>query len=290
MEIREIRYFLAVADAGSFTRAADQLGVSQPAVTAGVKRLEGDLGGPLFYREGKRLLLTDLGVLVRPQLAAVVEQAAEAQDAAMNFRLLKQIPLRVGIMATIGPNRFSDVLAAFQAENPGVELALQEGLLEGLVRQLDTNEVDLAILSSPDDLGARFQLTPLYDERYVVIFRKGHWLEGHSAVRLGDLDGEGYVDRLSCELRELVMSACSERQVELYARFRSAREDWVQAMVQAGIGVAFMPEHSVTQAGLLCRPLVEPAVSRSVVLARMPGRLQPAARAFVRSVERACLV
>jgi DNA-binding transcriptional LysR family regulator len=289
MEIRQIRYFLAVADAGSFTRAADQLGVSQPAVTGGVKRLEGDLGGPLFYREGKRLLLTDLGTLVRPQLVAIVEQAAEAQDAAHNFRLLKQTPLRVGLMATIGPNRFSDVLAAFQAENPGVELALQEGLLEDLVRQLDGNEVDLAILSSPDDPGSRFQLSPLYDERYVVIFRKGHRLETLSAVRLADLDGEPYVDRLSCELRELVMAACSERQVELYARFRSAREDWVQAMVRAGIGVAFMPEHSVTQAGLLCRPLVEPAVSRSVVLARMPGRLQPAARAFVRCIERACL-
>jgi DNA-binding transcriptional LysR family regulator len=255
-------------------------------VTAGVKRLEHALGGELFHREGKRLLLTDLGVVVRPRLAAIVEQAAEAQDTASNFRLLKQIPLRVGIMATIGPNRFGNVLTAFQAENPGVELALQEGLLEDLVRQLDSNEVDLAILSSPDDLGGRFQLTPLYEERYVVIFRKGHRLEGLSAIRLEDLHGEAYVDRLSCELRELVMSACCERRVELYARFRSAREDWVQAMVLAGIGVAFMPEHSVTQSGLLCRPLVEPAVSRTIVLARMPGRLQPAARAFLRCLDR----
>jgi DNA-binding transcriptional LysR family regulator len=290
MEIRQIRYFLAVADGGSFTRAAEQLGVSQPAVTSGIKRLESDFGGALFYREGKRLLLTELGILVRPQLTAVVERASEAQDTALNFRLLKQIPLRVGIMATIGPNRFSEVLATFQAENPGVELALQEGVLDELVRQLDANEIDLAILSSPNDLSTRFQVKHLYDERYMVIFRKGHRLEGLSEIRLADLDGEEYVDRLSCELREIVMSVCTEHRVQLYARFRSAREDWVQAMVQAGLGMAFMPEHSVTQSGIQCRPLVEPAVSRSVVLARMPGRLQPAARAFMRSVERAGLV
>jgi DNA-binding transcriptional LysR family regulator len=286
MEIREIRYFLAVADAGSFTRAAEQLDLSQPAITSGVRRLESELGGPLFYREGKRLLLTDLGELMRPQLAGIVEQASAAQDAAENFRLLNQVPLRVGIMATIGPNRFSELLARFQAEHPGVERALHEGLLADLVRQLDANEVDLAILSSPKDLRGAYRITTLYEERYVVIFRKGHRLEALPSVRLADLNGEAYVDRLSCELRELVMSVCEEREVDLYARFRSAREDWVQAMVLAGIGFAFMPEHSVTQTGLLSRPLVDPQVSRSVMLVRVPGRLAPAAGAFVRCVER----
>ena len=107
-----------------------------------------------------------------------------------------------------------------------------------------------------------------------------------NAVRLGDLTGEDYVDRLSCEMREMVMKVCESEGVELYARFRSEREDWVQAMVTAGIGFAFMPEYSVSLPGLVQRPLVEPEVSRKVALATVPGRKHaPATAALVRAAQ-----
>jgi DNA-binding transcriptional LysR family regulator len=93
-----------------------------------------------------------------------------------------------------------------------------------------------------------------------------------NTVRLSALSGESYVDRLACEMRELVMSVCEDRKVNLYARFRSEREDWVQAMVLAQMGFAFMPEYSVTLPGLLSRPLINPEVHREVALASMPGR------------------
>jgi DNA-binding transcriptional LysR family regulator len=287
VEIQQIRYFLAVAETSSFTRAADKLGVSQPAITSGIKRLEAELGAPLFHREGRRLLLSDLGEMMRPQLEAVLQQTLVAQDTAKNFRLLHQVPLRVGILATIGPTRFSDLLARFQRDNPGVELELIEASPGDLVRQLDDKHLDLAILSAPEPLGGSYRTVPLYVERYVVIFPKGHRLERLPTVTLADVSGEAYVDRLSCELREMVMEVCSQRNVELYARFRSMREDWIQAMVAAGIGVAFMPEHSVTLPELPRRLLVDPPLSRSVELVRVSGRtLTPAARAFSALLER----
>ncbi|MFQ5982665.1 MAG: LysR family transcriptional regulator substrate-binding protein [Woeseiaceae bacterium] len=190
-------------------------------------------------------------------------------------------------MSTIGPNRFRDLLPRFKRDNPGIELALHEGVLEDMARQLDSNNLDLAVLSSPDSLAETYRTLPLYHERYVVIFAKGHRFERMPVVRLADVSGEPYVDRLACELREMVLSVCEERGVELYAKFRSVREDWVQSMVLAGIGFAIMPEDSVTQVGLLSRPLTEPEVSRSVELVWMPGRqFTPAARAFVNSVRR----
>ena len=76
-----------------------------------------------------------------------------------------------------------------------------------------------------------------------------------------DLSGEAYVDLLSCEMREMVMDVCAHRDIELYARFRSEREDWVQSMVMAQMGFAFMPEYSVTLSGLMQRPLVDPEVT-----------------------------
>jgi DNA-binding transcriptional LysR family regulator len=151
-------------------------------------------------------------------------------------------------------------------------------------RRLRDGEIDLAVLNALEPHCAGFTTTLLYSERYVVIVPPGHRLVAASGVRLADLDGEPYVDRLACELREMVMGACAENNVQLYARFRSERDDWIQAMVLARIGFAFMPEYSVTLPGLLARPLTEPSVHRDVVLASMPGRpYSPAVAAFMRA-------
>jgi DNA-binding transcriptional LysR family regulator len=87
-------------------------------------------------------------------------------------------------------------------------------------------------------------------------------------------------------MREMVMNVCRDKNVSLYARFRSEREDWVQSMVLARIGFAFMPEYSVTFSELLLRPLIEPSVTRTIALASMPGRqFSPATAALVRSAQ-----
>ncbi len=75
---------------------------------------------------------------------------------------------------------------------------------------------------------------------------------------------EPYLDRLSCELRDMVMEVCEQKDIEIYAAYRSEREDWIQGMVMARLGVAFMPQYSIVVAGIGSRPLVEPEVSRQV--------------------------
>ena len=82
-----------------------------------------------------------------------------------------------------------------------------------------------------DGLGDFFRVQELYKERYVVIFPPDHRLSAVDAIRLSDLSDEPYVDRLSCEMRDMVMDVCRQTNVNLYARFRSEREDWVQSMV-----------------------------------------------------------
>jgi DNA-binding transcriptional LysR family regulator len=111
-------------------------------------------------------------------------------------------------------------------------------------------------------------------------------LAERDAIKLSDLSDQPYVDRLSCEMRDMVMAVCLEKDVHLYARFRSQREDWVQSMVLARMGFAFMPEYSVTSPELLQRPLVEPTVSRTIALASVPGRqYSPATAAMVRAAQ-----
>jgi DNA-binding transcriptional LysR family regulator len=285
MEMHQVRYFLAAAKALSFTRAAEACHVSQPALTTAIKKLEAQLGGPLFHREGRQVALTEFGRRMQPHLSQILEQAKAAETIAKDFRLLDQVPVRLGVMSTIGPMRLNGLFAAFEQNSPGVDTTVRDGAPEALAAQLDADELDIAILNPLEGLGENYRAEPLYTERYVVLLPPEHPLRARNALALRDLSGEPYVDRLSCEMREMVMGVCDEMGVKLYARFRSEREDWVQAMVMANIGFAFMPEFSVTHPDSVRRPLVEPAVKRTISLITVRGRkYPPAVAAFIRTV------
>jgi DNA-binding transcriptional LysR family regulator len=282
MEMHQVRYFLAAAKALSFTRAAEDCHVSQPALTAAIKKLETQLGSPLFLREGRQVALTEFGRRMQPHLSQIVEQAKAAEMVAKDFRLLNQVPVRLGVMSTIGPMRIAGLLAAFEQQSPGVETAVRDGAPEALAAQLDADELDMAILNPFDGLGGNYRAEPLYTERYVVLLPPEHPFRERNTLELRDLSEQPYVDRLSCEMREMVMGVCDDLGVKLYARFRSAREDWVQAMVMANIGFAFMPEFSVTHPDSVQRPLVEPTVNRTISLITVAGRKHsPAAASFI---------
>jgi len=285
MEMHQVRYFLAAAKALSFTRAAEVCHVSQPALTTAVKKLEAQLGSPLFHREGRHIALTAFGRRMQPHLGQIVEQAKAAESLAKDFRLLDQVPVRLGVMSTIGPMRLAGLLAAFEQQSPGVDTTVRDGAPEALAAQLDADELDMAILNPLDGLGENYRAEPLYTERYMVLLPPEHPLRERNALALSDLSEQPYVDRLSCEMREMVMGVCDEMGVKLYARFRSEREDWVQAMVMANVGFAFMPEYSVTHPDSIRRPLADPVVERTISLITVPGRKHSApVAAFIRTI------
>ena len=285
MELRQIRYFLAICEHGSFSRAAEACDLTQPALTKAIKGLEEEVGGAVFHREGRRLVLTELGRMMRPHLERLAGEQEAALTVAKNFRLLRQTPLRVGILPTIGPARIGGFLREFRDANPGVETAISEGSAESLSRRLEAAELDLAIANPASGFGDGFRSEPLYPERYVVVFAPGHPFSRKDAIRLADVHQAHYVDRLACEMRETVMQVLGAREIELYAKFRSDREDWVQAMVLSGLGFAFMPEYSITASGLVSRPLIEPAVSREVHAIEVRGRPRPpAASLFLKAL------
>jgi DNA-binding transcriptional LysR family regulator len=119
MEMFQVRYVLAVARELNFTRAARSCNVSQPALTKAVKGLEQELGAPLFHREGKQVLVSDFGRSLLPHLQQIIAGAEATHLLADNFRLLNSVPVRLGVMVTVGPVRLSRFLARFQTEYPG---------------------------------------------------------------------------------------------------------------------------------------------------------------------------
>ncbi len=285
MELHQIRYFLAVSRHGSFSRACAECEVSQPAFTQAVRKLENEVGAELFHREGKRLVLTPLGRLIRPALEQTVAGARSAHDVAQNFRLLRQAPLRLGVQSSIGPRRLATFFSQFHRAQPGVELAVEDGDRERLQQKLELGEIDLAVVSASTPVPDAFRTELLYVEPYVVVVPPGHRLGRLSDVRLADVHGEPYVDRLACEMREAVMALSRQAGVNLYAICRSDKEDWVEAMVLAGLGFAFMPAYSMRSPDLHWRALVDPPVSRDVVAVDCRGRSRsPAVKLFLEQI------
>lgn len=279
MELHQARYFLAVFEARNFTRAAERCSVSQPALTKAIKKLEDELGGPLFHRERGGAKLTTLGELVLPRFLRMVEECTTIGEIAGNHLALRQVPVRVGVLSTIGPGQLATHLEQFKRRAPGVELELHVMGQGPLITRLETAELELAVanrdLARQDWVVAK----PLYEERYVVALPRGHRLEAKGQVSLRDLSGEPYIDRLACELRDAVGELCDADGIELYASYRTDREAWIECLVRAGVGVALLPEHSLVSDDTVRRPLCEPPVSRRVALLRsVEHALSPAAR------------
>lgn len=287
MELHQVKYFLAVAETLNFTRAAERCHVTQPALTRAIQKLEEEFGGQLFRRERKRTHLTDLGELLHPQLAEVSRRSEEARNAARGFLQLKEAPLKLGVMCTIGPLRFVAFLRRFSAIHAGIEVSLMEAVPEQLSRLLMAGEIDLAVMTAPQEMPARMNLRPLYEERFVVAFPPGHRFQELQEVPLAMVAGESYLSRTNCEYFGYLDGLLSERMIDVADAYRSEREDWIQSMIMAGMGIAFLPEFTPVLKGLPTRPIAEPSVTRIVQLATVAGRrFSPAVAAFVKALER----
>lgn len=267
MEMHQICYFLAVCDKGTFTRAAQSAYVAQPSLTQAIKKLEEELGGNLFVRERSGCKLTALGRLIEPTLREVVRETQSIKAEAIRFTRMNTVPLRVGMMFTIGSRRLSPIFAEFQQAYPHIELELIIDSENSLLKQLDSGSLDL-IISAPAVLpSGGYQFLSLYEERYVVVFNSKHRFKQLQNIDLNAIQTEPYLDRLNCEMREKLKSLCLDRQIDLYAAYRSNSEEWILNMVRAGIGVALLPEFTVPgeTESLDYRYLQDPDIRRTIV-------------------------
>ena len=287
MEMHQIRYFLAVCETLNFTRAADACHVTQPALSRAIQSLEQEIGGLLFRRERNLTHLTDLGHLVRPHLEEVLQQAESAKASAKSFLKLESAALNLGVMCTIGPLRFMSFLAAFRAANSGIELTLVEGVPDRLSELLENGGLDVAVMARPVAFPERFNVEALYSERFVVAIPPGHRFTQMNAVEVQDLNGESYLSRVNCEFKDRIAQTCMEHGAPLNRVYRSEREDWIQTMVMAGLGICFVPEFSLLYPGIQTRPVHEPEITREVSLVTMAGRrFSPAVSTFVTALRR----
>ncbi|MGU3661744.1 LysR family transcriptional regulator [Methylobacterium fujisawaense] len=272
MELHEIRYFLAVSETGNFTKAAERCSVTQPALTRAIQKLEDELGGLLFSRERGHVHLTDLGRLLEPELSGMIAGRDRAKRAASRFLRLEGAQLTLGVMCTIGPMRFVGFLNQFRMAHPGIELTLIEGIPARLSEMLLVGELDVAIMAQPDGFCDALRASPVYEERFTVACGQLHDFARRNAISIRDMEGQIYLQRINCEYRDRLAELLREQGTCILRSHRSEREDWIQSMVVAGMGVCFLPEFSATLPGIALLPVTDPVVSRQVCLVTVAGR------------------
>jgi LysR family hydrogen peroxide-inducible transcriptional activator len=286
MEMHEIRYFLAASQTLNFHRAAEMVHVTQPALTRAIQKLEAELGGRLFHRERNHVQLTDFGCLMRTHLQEVFQRSETAKETAKHFLKLEAAPLTLGVMCTIGPLRFVRFLDAFHQRYPGISVTVIEGVPTRLNELLLKGSLDLALMAQPQPFDQRLNSEPIYRERFGLAFCAGHLFEQQNTLHLRDVEGEPYLSRINCEYRNHIGELCDQHGIEIQSVYRSEREDWIMAMVAAGMGVCFAPEFSARQPGVCHRPLADPEVVREVSLVSVAGRpFSPAVGTFAKATQ-----
>lgn len=264
MEMYQIRYFLAVCETLNFTRAAEKCFVSQPSLTKAIQKLEDDLGGRLFTRTKNSVQLTELGQIMQPNLTQLYSAVRLTKEQAKNFISSQHTRLSLGIMCTISLEPMVDMLKDFALRHPMIELRFREGTLEQLTDAIDKSDIDMAILAAPSEFPKRFDTQMLYPETFVIACPPRHRFSTQKTIELPDLHKEPYVVRANCEYAEYIGERLDDLGVELRIEHSTEREDWVQTMIRAGMGIAFMPENTCMAAKLSFCRLEKPHIERGI--------------------------
>jgi LysR family transcriptional activator of glutamate synthase operon len=286
MELRQLRYLVALADECHFTRAAAREHIAQPALSQQIRRLEAEVGLALVERTTRRVALTDAGELLVARARRILAEVDDAQAELGTLAGVKGGRLAVGALHTMGPVDLSLLLAAFHRNHPAVELTVREQSSEELAEMLRDDEIDLAFLSVTERIQSHgLELHRLVTEELVAVLPPQHALAGRDGVTMTELSGDPFISfRTGSRLRELLDWATAEAGFEPRIALESNESRRIRSLVSSGLGVAILPRSDAAGPGapVATTCLSEPALPRDVTLAsRAKRRHSPAAQAFL---------
>lgn len=241
MEMQQLRYVVAVARAGNFSRAAEQCHVSQPSLSQQIQKLEDELGERLFDRMKREVKLTSHGDVFLRRAVRILEEVDAARREATDARNLLRGRLTVGVLPTVAPYLLPTALAEFTKEFSGVEIVVHEDTTARLLKLAHSYEIDFALVSQPIH-DERLEVRELFSEELLLALPPGHPLAGKRSVTAADLEGENLIVMKEGHcLGDQVLGFCDRRGVKPKISFRSAQLETVQALVAAGLGISLIP-------------------------------------------------
>jgi LysR family transcriptional regulator, hydrogen peroxide-inducible genes activator len=287
MELHQLRYFVAAADAGSVSRAAERCHVAQPSLSQQLKKLEESLGVTLFDRFGRGVVLTDAGRALLPKARRIL---AELRDAETNLRRevdQGNAPLILGAIPTLAPYVLPRALERLRVALPSCTVSIREGLTEDLVEALLDHEIDCALVSTPLS-HELLDVEVIAHEEMLLVLPTSHPLaERTQDVALGSIRGQPTVilQEMHCLGRQ-IQGFCSSHHVAPRIVCSTTQLDTIFEMVALGMGISLVPEMAAaadTRRALTYRRLRQGRLQRQIAVAWRRDRTR--ARAALRLVE-----
>ena len=283
MTLAELRYLVALAQEGSFSRAAEKCGVSQPALSVAIARVEQELGARIFDRNTTRVRVTDLGGEIVAQARRALHEAGRIREIAAAGTDQLARPLRLGVIHTVGPYLLPRLIAELKAVAPRMPLIIEENMTTNLSVMLAASEIDAAVIALPFDVPG-VELMPLYDEHFVVVTPRGHRWEGREALQTDDLaEEEVLLLKAGHCFRDHVLGACPQVSVGESDGHLGFSIGTLRSMVASGLGVTVLPASAMAPPYgsdlVAVVPFADPAPSRRIAIASRKTYARPQALA-----------
>lgn len=287
MELRQLVYFDAVAREMGFTRAAVQLHVAQPAISAQIRRLESELGVALLNRTTRQVSLTQAGELFWARTRGVLAQLETARAELEDLSAVLRGRVRIGATQVLGALDLPGVLADFRRSHPGVIITLRSGLVADLLDELNRRELDVVLGPARRDKAGRYTVRSITEERFVLITAPGHQPAGSASSGLALARDESFIC-LSPDsgLHAILTEAAAAEGFVPRIEFETYGPASIRELVSAGLGVALLARSAASALGPPVdvhelRP--EPAHPR-IAMMTPKATLDPATRAFRKHV------
>lgn len=287
MELRHLRYFVAVAETLHFRRAAERLGIQQPPLSMQIRQLEAEIGTPLFLRAQRRIELTDAGRSFLDDARALLASAQEAADRARRAALGEHGRLRVGMInsAPFHP-LILRILREYRGRHPGVWMSLEETHTSELAERIRAQALDLAFVRPLLRETPGLATEALFDEPVLLALPAGHRLARRREVPLAALSLEPFVlfsRTVGAGLHEQILSACARAGFAPRVTQEASQVTSIVNLVAAGLGVSLVPAsmRKVQAAGVVYRPLRGPAPLAQMSLIHRRGETAAPVRNLV---------
>jgi LysR family hydrogen peroxide-inducible transcriptional activator len=241
MEIHQLRYVVAVAKTGNFSRAAEQCRVAQPSLSQQILKLEDELGEKLFDRLKRVAKLTSHGATFLRRAQRILDEVDAAKREATDARNLLAGTLTIGALPTIAPYLLPGLMAQFTKKFPGVGIVVQEDTTARLLKLLLDYEIDFVLASLPIQ-DERLEVSELFSEELLLALPPGHPLTRKRTVALTDIERERFIVMKEGHcLGDQVLGFCDRRDVTPKISFRSSQLETIQAFVASGLGISLIP-------------------------------------------------
>jgi LysR family hydrogen peroxide-inducible transcriptional activator len=277
MEIHQLRYFVAVADEGSFSRAAAKVRVAQPSLSQQIRKLEAEVGQPLFDRLPRSVVLTEAGRCFIDYARQILASIGDARRCVDELKGEVAGTLAVGAIPTIAPYVLPELVVTFQKHYPEVTLEIVEDVTSGITRRIESGELDIALASTCQQTPT-LRRESLGSEPLLALVPEGHPLAKKTLVELDDLKSQRFLllHEMHC-LSQQVNHLLESRRLRPEIALAGSQLSTIANMVAASIGVSIVPQlmvkHYATP-GCVSLPFAPPVPERELNLLYNPLRFQ----------------